>query len=174
MRASGEAAAQPRRAEGSPLIRRGGERSSTNESVVRLPTRRAPRAELEARPRDTRGEARDAGVCVVECCPFPRVSATRGWRAGFARDRSATRMCLEVDAGAPVGSLLRIVVRDIDGRPTLAALGRGSWCEEGAERARLGVELLERAPAAAPARPGLARVRRVAAADAVFAARRPA
>lgn len=129
-----------------------------SEAVIQLPTRRGARA---APLRDAHRDTPDAGACVVECCPFPRVSATRGWRVGVARERSATGLRLELDASQPVGSLLRIVLRGIDGGSTLDALGRVTACTEGAERVRLDVALVETAPgteAEAP-RPSLARVR---------------
>lgn len=129
------------------------------EAVIRFPRHRGARRALATHLHDGRGEASDAEVCVVECCPFPRVSATRGWRGGFARERSATAMCLELDAAQPVGSLLRIVVRGIDGRATLDVLGRVTSCSERDDRVRLDVALVETAPGTEAPKPGLARVR---------------
>lgn len=69
-------------------------------------------------------ESREADVRLVEYCPFPRSTATGGWRLGFALDVSASGMSLEVEPGLRIGSLLRITLRSVDGRPTLDALAR--------------------------------------------------
>lgn len=109
------------------------------------------------RPGDARWEAREAWIRAVEYCPYPRVSA-RGWRVGFLRDGSAPGTCLEVDRELPIGSLLRLTLPRIDGRPTSDSLARVASCQEGEGGWHLELEWLE------PRRPALLRVRRPAAA----------
>lgn len=65
----------------------------------------------------------------MEFSAFPRASASQGKAAGFTRDLSTSGMCLEVDQPQGVGSLLRITLRSIDGRPTLESIARVVWCE---------------------------------------------
>jgi hypothetical protein len=59
------------------------------------------------------------------------------------RDLSDSGLCLEVEQGLPIGSLLRVTLRGIDGRPALDALGRVTWCRAEAEGHHVGVTLLE-------------------------------
>ncbi len=62
---------------------------------------------------------------------------------GFTRDCSASGLCLGAGRPEPVGSLLRVVVRDVDGRPTLDSLARVIWCRSCAdESAWLGLSLV--------------------------------
>lgn len=77
-----------------------------------------------------RREAREAMVRLVEYCPFPRTSASEGWRRGSTRNLSPSGMCLGVDEVYPEGSLLRITLLGIDGRPTLATLARVAWSRQ--------------------------------------------
>lgn len=58
---------------------------------------------------------------------FPRVEADQRERTGFTRDVSPSGLCLKADAAEPTGSLLRLVVQDADGRPTLETLARVAW-----------------------------------------------
>jgi hypothetical protein len=108
-----------------------------------------------ARTGDACWEAREAWIRAVEYCPYPRASA-RGWRVGFLRDGSTPGTCLEVDRELPIGSLLRLTLPRIDGRPTSDSLARVASCREGEGGWRVGLEWLE------PRRPALARVRRAA------------
>ncbi len=90
-----------------------------------------------------RREPREDVVRIVEYSPFPRVSGDQRQRTGFTRDVSDSGMCLGVDAAEPVGSLLRAVVRDIDGRSTLDSLTRVEWCRRSCDgRWWLGLSLL--------------------------------
>ena len=85
---------------------------------------------------------------LVEYCPFPRADLTHGRRLGSTRDVSPSGMGLESEAGCPVGSLLRLTLRSIDGRPATDALARVAWCEEHpGGGARLGLSLIAQAPA---------------------------
>jgi PilZ domain len=75
-----------------------------------------------------RREQRDQIVRLVEYAPFPRVRADQRRRSAFTRDISPSGMCLGVDFAEPEGSLLRIIVRCVDGRPTQDVLARVEWC----------------------------------------------
>jgi hypothetical protein len=80
------------------------------------------------RPRqDRRREKRDPLVRQVEIHPFPRVLLARQ-QIGTTRDLSASGLCLRSDEEQPVGSLLRVIVRGVDGRPALESVGRIAWC----------------------------------------------
>jgi hypothetical protein len=46
---------------------------------------------------------------------------------GFTRDLSASGLCLRVDTSERVGSLLRVTLRDVDGRPRLESIARIAW-----------------------------------------------
>jgi len=87
----------------------------------------------------------------VEYCPYPRASAARGCQVGFTRDLSTSGMCLEADREQRVGSLLRLTLRSIDGRPRLEALARVVWCRPGPGSSLLGLSLLEESRRAVPA-----------------------
>jgi hypothetical protein len=80
-----------------------------------------------------RREQREEIVRLVEYAPFPRVRADQRKRAAFTRDLSLSGMCLGAEAAEPVGSLLRITVRCIDGRPTQDSLARVAWCRPDAD-----------------------------------------
>ncbi len=92
----------------------------------------------------SRRERREDLVRRVEYSPFPRVEAGQRERTGFTRDVSPSGLCLRADTAEPTGSLLRLVVRDVDGRPTLESLARVAWqrpTQDG--RWWLGLALLE-------------------------------
>ena len=79
---------------------------------------------------ETRREPREESVRIVEYSRFPRGAPEPGLRYGFTRDFSASGMCVGVDEGEPAGALLRITLRDIDGRPARNAIERVVWCSE--------------------------------------------
>jgi hypothetical protein len=64
---------------------------------------------------------------LVEYAPFPRVHRDQQWRHGFTLDLSPRGLCVRAKEVAPVGSLLRIIVRSVDGRPSLDAVARVAW-----------------------------------------------
>lgn len=106
-----------------------------------------------------RSQEREETVRIVEYSRFPRVAPLQNLRVGFTRDLCAAGMCLGVDECEPVGSLLRLSVRDVAGRCADALIGRVVWT--GAERDGrfwLGLELLTEAlvwnPALRPAGDG--------------------
>ncbi len=104
-------------------------------------------------PDAVRKERRKDEVHIVEYAPFPRLGKQAG-RVAFTRDVSESGMCLGVDAPEQGGSLLRVLVRDVDGRTTLDSLTRVVWCRTTPDgRWWLGLSLLH------GARRQLARVR---------------
>lgn len=95
-----------------------------------------------------RREPREAVVRLVEYAPFPRVRADQRRAVGFTHDLSASGMCLGATEALPVGSLLHVVVRCVDGRPTLDSLAEVTWCcpsDEG--DVLLGLRLVSERPA---------------------------
>lgn len=106
-----------------------------------------------------RSEEREKTIRIVEYSRFPRVAPQQKLRIGFTRDLCAAGMCLGVDECEPVGSLLRLIVRDVDGRRADAFIGRVVWTRaERDHRFWLGLELLTEAltwnPAIFPAGDG--------------------
>ena len=101
--------------------------------------RQGERARLRV---DRRREKRDALVRQVEIHPFPRVLLAQR-QMGTTRDLSASGLCLRTEEERPVGSLLRVVVRGVDGRPALESVGRVAWCAPaGAGASWLGLSLV--------------------------------
>jgi hypothetical protein len=105
------------------------------------------------RPRLLRKVRRDATMRLVEYAPFPRAHRGQRWSVGFTLDLSSRGLCLRAKDAAPIGSLLRVVVRGVDGRPFLDGIARVAWASRrpGGDL-RLGLELL----AARPRRPARA------------------
>lgn len=79
--------------------------------------------------RDARLESRPEVVRLVEYAPFPRVARDAQERIGYTRDENASGMCLGADRAETEGALLRVVVRDVDGQPTLDSIARVVWCK---------------------------------------------
>lgn len=87
--------------------------------------------------RPARVERRESIVRLVEYAPVPRMSVEQRCRKAVTHDVSASGMCLVAAGAEPVGSLLRVTVRCVDGRPTLDAIARVAWCaaaEDGQHR----------------------------------------
>jgi hypothetical protein len=101
-----------------------------------------PRVEL----RPNRGGRGRSEARLVEWSPFPRSRPDQHWQVGFARRLSTSAMRLDVEHGVPVGSLLRVLLRDADGRPTLDAVTRVDWALQGEQtRVTVGLSVLARA-----------------------------
>jgi hypothetical protein len=95
------------------------------------------------RPGPIRRESRTDTVRIVEYTRFPRVGPDRGTRVGFTRDLSATGMCIGTDEPESVGALLRVAIRDLDGRPSPPCIERVMWCSRARdERHWVGLERL--------------------------------
>ncbi|MDJ0848992.1 MAG: PilZ domain-containing protein [Myxococcota bacterium] len=81
------------------------------------------------------------GVRIVEYSRFPRSGPDAGPRLAFARDVSATGLCIGCEEPEPLGAALRLAVRALDGRPCPARLVRVVWCEPAGDgRYWLGLE----------------------------------
>lgn len=90
-----------------------------------------------------RSEIRDEKIRIVEYSCFPRVAPQQRPRIGFTRDISPSGLCLGVDRSEPVGSLLRLSLRDIEGRSGDTCVGRVVWSSSERDgRHWLGLELL--------------------------------
>ena len=102
----------------------------------------------------TRREPREKLVRHVEYCPFPRVRPDQCLRVGFTLDLSPSGICLHVERPERVGSLLRVTLRDVDGRPKLESIARIAWSSPAADGGLwIGLALLEPArPRAIPVR----------------------
>jgi hypothetical protein len=109
-----------------------------------LPSPLGPNGEAGAHQADPRPERCETAVRAVEYRPFPRASRGQRKRLGFARDVSASGLCLESEAGEPPGRLLHVVVHGIDGRPAFAGVARVAGCERAGDSHRLGLSLLAR------------------------------
>lgn len=80
------------------------------------------------RPEPARVEPRETLTRLVEYAPVPRINAEQRPRVAITRDLSASGLCLAANGAEPIGSLLRVVVRTVDGRPAVDALARVAWC----------------------------------------------
>jgi hypothetical protein len=86
---------------------------------------------------------RVATVRLVEFAPFPRERRDERWGLGFTLDLSSQGACLRTKEAAPVGSLLRVIVRGVDGRPTLDSIARVVWHRSGRYgEVRMGISML--------------------------------
>ena len=86
---------------------------------------------------------RVATVRLVEFAPFPRERRNERWGLGFTLDLSSQGACLRTKEAAAVGSLLRVVVRGVDGRPTLDSIARVVWHARGnLGEVRMGISML--------------------------------
>ena len=92
--------------------------------------------------RSARCEPREEVLRIVEYTRFPRLAPEARPRLGFTRDLSPSGLCLGTEAAEPIGSLLRVTVREIDGRAKPASVQRVVWCSsERVGRFWLGLEL---------------------------------
>jgi hypothetical protein len=93
--------------------------------------------------RSVRKARRVATVRLVEFAPFPRVRRQERWNVGFTLDLSSQGACLRAKEAAPIGSLLRVIVRGVDGRPTLDSIARVVWSANGRfGEVRMGLSML--------------------------------
>jgi hypothetical protein len=93
--------------------------------------------------RAARKARRIATVRLVEFAPFPRVRRQERWHVGFTLDLSSQGACLRTKETAPIGSLLRVIVRGVDGRPTLDSIARVVWSANGRfGEVRMGLSML--------------------------------
>lgn len=122
--------------------------------MTALAVRRIPLFGSGRPGRRLRREERRDVVRHVVYRPFPRVSSEPGERVGFTRDLSRSGLCMRADAPEPVGSLLRVTVRSVEGKPRVEAIARVRWAQRTVDGACwLGLAFLEEC------RPGPLRVR---------------
>jgi hypothetical protein len=103
------------------------------------------------RPANRRGELADEVwaqpdrvMRIAEYAPFPRFSRHQRKRLGFTSDTAEPVLRVTVRDREKPGTLLRVVVRGIDGRPQLDTLARVAWCEEkGSCHLSLGLAVLD-------------------------------
>jgi hypothetical protein len=94
-------------------------------------------------PGALRREPRREVVRIVEYTRFPRVGSEHGPRIGFTRNISTSGVCIGTDEPEAVGTLLRLSIRELDGRPSKPCIERVVWCS-GADDGRywIGLERL--------------------------------
>ena len=98
---------------------------------------------LNSAPTPIRREVRSDEIRVAQYTPFPRETASQQPRVGFTRDVSGLGMCLGVDEPEPLGALLKIDVRSIDGQSMGASIARVVWCSGSRDgRHWIGLDLL--------------------------------
>jgi len=99
-----------------------------------------------------RCEEREEIVRVMEYTHFPRLTHDPLPRIGFTRDVSASGACIGVDSAEPVDALLRVVLRDVDGKAVRLAVARVAWTRRNHDgRYWLGLELVSKRELAAAA-----------------------
>jgi len=82
-------------------------------------------------------------VRIVEFSRYPRDAAEQQLQIGFTRDFSPMGMCVGVDRGERVGTLLKVCVHEVDGDRSEPSLARVVWTKtEWNGRFWLGLELL--------------------------------
>ena len=90
-----------------------------------------------------RREEREELVRVMEYTHFPRLTHDQVPRIGFTRDVSASGACIGVDSAESVDSLLRVVLRDVDGKAMRLAVARVAWTSRARDgRYWLGLEIV--------------------------------
>lgn len=93
-------------------------------------------------PSGERREAREPLVRLVECTPFPRARTHQGTRTGYTRNVSDSGLCVTVAFAIREGSLLRVRLRDLGGRPAREGIARVVWSGElTGSRRWIGLEL---------------------------------
>ncbi len=75
-------------------------------------------------------ENRDAMIRLAEYSPFPWTNADQRRNEAVTINISQTGICLRVDTPIEPDSMLRVIVRDLDGKPYRDALARVAWCRK--------------------------------------------
>lgn len=89
-----------------------------------------------------RGPRRE-GLRQVDFSRFPRMNLDAGERLGLLLNESDAGLCLVVAQREEIGSLVRVVVRGLDGHTSRDVVARVVWCDDSdSGRSRLGLELL--------------------------------
>ena len=88
-------------------------------------------------------EIRKDRVKAVQYCRFPRVCTEPQLKTAFTRDVSASGLCVRIEGSEPVGALLRLIPRGVDGEPETERIGRVAWTRPAEDGGRwLGIALL--------------------------------
>jgi hypothetical protein len=77
-----------------------------------------------------RSESREPAMDRVEYTAYPRVSHRQREMVAVTIDRSPSGLRIRSTTQEEVGSLLHVVVRNVDDQPTRDALARVAWCAE--------------------------------------------
>lgn len=97
---------------------------------------------------ERRREKREPWVRQVEIHAFPRVFLAARQPMGTTRNLSASGLCVQTAEEPRVGSLLRVIVHGVDGRPALESVGRVAWCSPaGGGGCWVGLSLVAKRPA---------------------------
>lgn len=89
-------------------------------------------------------EDRARAMRIAEYTPFPRVSRHQQKKLGFTSDEAGPILRVAARSREKPGTLLRVAVLGIDGRPQLETLARVAWCQEnGGGYVSLGLALAE-------------------------------
>ena len=90
-------------------------------------------------PRSARQEA----MRQIDYSHFPRMSCDGGPQGGLSLNESETGLCIAIPQPQPIGTLLRVMVRGVDGRKVRDVVTRVVWCDRSKDgRYRVGVEML--------------------------------
>ncbi|MCP5056807.1 MAG: hypothetical protein GY937_08805 [bacterium] len=90
-------------------------------------------------------EIREDRVKAVQYCRFPRVCTEPQLKTAFTRDVSASGLCVRIEGSEPVGALLRLIPRGVDGEPEIERIGRVAWTRPAENGGRwVGIALLDR------------------------------
>ena len=94
--------------------------------------------------RHPRSEKRQTVVRIVEYSRYPRSARDERRLVAFTRDESPSGLCLTAKHPERKGTLLRVSVRNVDGRSSLEALAEVVWCgARGDGSYWIGLSLLE-------------------------------
>jgi hypothetical protein len=93
---------------------------------------------------DERAEPREQVLRVADVAPFPSDANGEPPGTGFALDESASGLCLQLETAVSEGALLRVKLRDFDGRIAREEIVRVAWCRtrEGG-RYNVGLEVVD-------------------------------
>ncbi len=103
---------------------------------------------ISVTPAPLRSEAiqrsvRSESLRLIDYSPFPRMDLDRGTCKGMSLNESETGLCIALEDEVEVGSMLRVVIRGVDGEPTRDIVTRVVWCRENIHgRVRAGLAFL--------------------------------
>lgn len=77
-----------------------------------------------------RAEKRDPMIRLAEYSPFPWTNTDQRRNEAVTLNISQTGICLRVGAAVEPGAMLRVIIRDLDGKPHRDTLARVAWCRD--------------------------------------------